>query len=742
MFIIWGTSNKAKQVESGQFFCPGCRRPTAYELFRVVRRFELFFIPLFETKVVGEHVACSGCGGTFDAKVLDYTPQQIKASLAKKVTDWRCSECGETNPRGARACKSCEAERPAESLDLVDFMPTQTATSDAAAVPAVKPPTLKPRTRPQAATSSLAVVSMIMGLLSPATACVFFTSLLTAPAAIVMGHLARGQIRRSNGALIGGGMANIGLIAGYLTLPLTVLWMLFVFRDSDSQQELATVPGAAQFELAEKKIDSDRDGVGLGNTREARSLAESYSASMDALHKATFKRKGADLELKGDYVTWCELQEGRCAFLVHVPEYRKFTADAKKSLAELAWQAAQSAVQDTLDPGDELAVGLKGDILWGDIMVGSTVADEEIEDTSPDRTTSSEEALYAFFTAGEPQEADTAREPTVAGKVERPAKRSNADPRIANAPPINPIDPVTGVPLVPMIPPPLFPVAPPIPFDPTQGGIPLQPGMNPFGELPPEFVPAVRPPVFPSAETPPPAIREGDPGTQPADLGPGTIEPTTDPTADVDEQATSGAGKIPTATGPTSLEDALSMLDSEDLNARKRSLAYLRANPPKTPNQEVADKLLAHLDNEPVLPAFLTARALREWATPDQLPELDKLLDHEDMLARQEIVEAIGRFKSKKAAEAIIDNLNDVGTRDVAATQLKKIGEDSEEAVLTKLRDQDLLVRVEACDILAEIGTSKSVRRLSAMTDDPNPLVRMSAANALKYIRERLKSRK
>ncbi|MFC2173637.1 DUF4190 domain-containing protein, partial [Acidobacteriota bacterium] len=61
-------------------------------------------------------------------------------------------------------------------------------------------------------TSMLAVVSMILGLLS------MFLCASTGFAAVVLGHLSLGRIKRSSGTLGGRGMALTGLILGYVSI--------------------------------------------------------------------------------------------------------------------------------------------------------------------------------------------------------------------------------------------------------------------------------------------------------------------------------------------------------------------------------------------------------------------------------------------------------------------------------------------------------------------------------------------
>ena len=68
--------------------------------------------------------------------------------------------------------------------------------------------------------SSLAVTSLICGLVGWIIP--FFGSL----AAVITGHLAKKEIRESNGQLTGDGMALAGLIMGYIQLAFILLAIL------------------------------------------------------------------------------------------------------------------------------------------------------------------------------------------------------------------------------------------------------------------------------------------------------------------------------------------------------------------------------------------------------------------------------------------------------------------------------------------------------------------------------------
>ena len=72
-------------------------------------------------------------------------------------------------------------------------------------------------------TCATAVVSLVFGILAW---CVL--PLVGAIVAIVCGHLARGEIRRSQGSMEGGGLAVAGLVLGYGQIVLGVFLLAFL----------------------------------------------------------------------------------------------------------------------------------------------------------------------------------------------------------------------------------------------------------------------------------------------------------------------------------------------------------------------------------------------------------------------------------------------------------------------------------------------------------------------------------
>jgi len=73
-------------------------------------------------------------------------------------------------------------------------------------------------------TSTLAVVSLVAGILGWS-----LLPLLGTVAAIITGHMARKEIRNSNGALDGDGMALAGLVLGWVSAAVWLLGVIVLF---------------------------------------------------------------------------------------------------------------------------------------------------------------------------------------------------------------------------------------------------------------------------------------------------------------------------------------------------------------------------------------------------------------------------------------------------------------------------------------------------------------------------------
>lgn len=134
-----------------------------------------------------------------------------------------CPRCGANNEANQRFCYNCGSRIEAAS---------QGATTPLA--PPIEPEVLPPPTYEQSLTvppapaaygspaayppvtqnSGMAIASLVCGIL----AWVGLLPLVGAIAAIVLGHIARSQIRGAGGQISGKGLALAGLILGYLQI--------------------------------------------------------------------------------------------------------------------------------------------------------------------------------------------------------------------------------------------------------------------------------------------------------------------------------------------------------------------------------------------------------------------------------------------------------------------------------------------------------------------------------------------
>ena len=151
----------------------------------------------------------------------------------------------------------------------------------------------------------------------------------------------------------------MGLAFGALAL-LILLGGYMIFKVLEAGRRAAKEPGTTEFRSASNRIAPHGPPAG-GNNAKATRLAADMSKLMKSYREKNFSQatKKSFMDAGDDFRTYCNLEEGRCVFLIHVPELRRFNVEGKKSLADSAWFFAQGLLGKS---GDHmhLAVALRG----------------------------------------------------------------------------------------------------------------------------------------------------------------------------------------------------------------------------------------------------------------------------------------------------------------------------------------------------------------------------------------------
>lgn len=136
----------------------------------------------------------------------------------------------------------------------------------------------------------LAVTSLVCGCLG------FLLAFLTGIPAIITGHMALGKIKRSGGTIGGTGIATTGLVLGYVTTAMTLVWIMVaalvtpaIFKALERAEMAENVSNVRQLHLGCLSYAMDHDGK-YPPTLEALE-SEGFIMSLDALRYKDGKTK-------------------------------------------------------------------------------------------------------------------------------------------------------------------------------------------------------------------------------------------------------------------------------------------------------------------------------------------------------------------------------------------------------------------------------------------------------------------
>lgn len=175
-------------------------------------------------------------------------------------------------------------------------------------------------------------------------------------------------------------------------------------------------------------------------------------------------------------------------------------------------------------------------------------------------------------------------------------------------------------------------------------------------------------------------------------------------------------------------------LSSTSPQARKAALVRLSRAPANDRREEVAKAVEPILKDPEAFDRTEAAKVLAVWGGPETVPALVKALKDPEVFVRWAVLDALKMLKDPESADAIADAMKSSPDRGKAVEALREIGTPAEDAVLKCLNSGDTFVRMDACKILADIGTNKSIPALRKLSQRRHGLDSMAARDALQAL--------
>lgn len=186
------------------------------------------------------------------------------------------------------------------------------------------------------------------------------------------------------------------------------------------------------------------------------------------------------------------------------------------------------------------------------------------------------------------------------------------------------------------------------------------------------------------------------------------------------------------------LQKVIADLKSTDSGIKQAAAARLVNAQLDAASPELLDFMVSLLSTSEGTVRQAAANIIAAYGTRDHVPVLLKLLKAPDFQVRQAAIKGLGRLKDKRACEPLAEALA-AGGQDAfqAVTSLVNLGPEAEESVLRILDEKNIETRRQACNILRQIGTGKSVNKLKKLMVDPDQMLSQAAAEAVRAIQAR-----
>jgi hypothetical protein len=187
----------------------------------------------------------------------------------------------------------------------------------------------------------------------------------------------------------------------------------------------------------------------------------------------------------------------------------------------------------------------------------------------------------------------------------------------------------------------------------------------------------------------------------------------------------------------TEMATLLDDLNSDDRNRARRALTRLAGKEPLEADATLSAAIDRYVTHEDQFLRKSALDALAKWGTAESAPVIREAIKDDYVFARGSALAALARFPSKENAVAIAPLLSDNVNRSKAAEALIALGQDAEEATIELLADKQIFTQLEACKVLGVIGGDASVKALTPLAAESNPLVQNAAKKAIDDITAR-----
>jgi hypothetical protein len=157
---------------------------------------------------------------------------------------------------------------------------------------------------------------------------------------------------------------------------------------------------------------------------------------------------------------------------------------------------------------------------------------------------------------------------------------------------------------------------------------------------------------------------------------------------------------------------------------RKAAVERLATMKPNDQRAKVAPRLAELMADESPFIRWPAIKALGAWGSETDVPALMRVLADNDSSNRREALKVIGRFRDRRTLEPVIQSFREHSTNADAAQALRAMGPMAEPDVLAILNEPEdlrlVFVKLSAIEVLADIGTEKSVPALQNVTASRN----------------------